>query len=350
MRKIYNIFIVIVIIVICVITFKPDIIKTFSSDDINEDINLDIKHIYLVVGESYKLEDKGNNVKVSCDSDIITITDTTIEAQKVGSADVVFSNASSKDTLTVEVTDLLIRPVIDNKKAYLKCKQYTEEEAQKLDDLLAYRIQMAGYNTRAGAVAAARFLALEFPYRIAYFYENGRLLTNGERRYVDGEGRYYHRGLYLDASKFNDLAASDAGPAIWGCPLYSHTTGIKSANGLDCSGYVSWALYNAGFDVGDAGAGISAKKTNDLDDLGEKVANKAENLERLKVGDLLSRYGHIGILIGYDTDHYYVAEALDNDLHVNTYTVDELLHSDWVYFLLLDNLYLEDGNLTNMWS
>ena len=30
-------------------------------------------------------------------------------------------------------------------------------------------------------------------------------------------------------------------------------------NGLDCSGFVTWSLYNSGLDVGDIGAGINDK-------------------------------------------------------------------------------------------
>ena len=68
------------------------------------------------------------------------------------------------------------------------------------------------------AVVAARFLTLELPYRIPYFYENGRVSDTGVH-FVDGEGRYYKKGLYLAESKKKDIIASWTGPAIWGCPL-----------------------------------------------------------------------------------------------------------------------------------
>lgn len=98
-------------------------------------------------------------------------------------------------------------------KGYLPCEEYTLEESKLLDEILAYRINEAGYGTRAGAVAAARFLTLEFPYRIAYYWETGRLNNTG-KDYVDGEGRYYHKGLYLHESKYADLEASALGPKI----------------------------------------------------------------------------------------------------------------------------------------
>lgn len=82
--------------------------------------------------------------------------------------------------------------------------------------------------------------------------------------FADGEGRYYHQGLYLTNSKKNSIIASVSGPCIWGCPLYNweddleygYVWGVKKPNGLDCSGFVSWILYNGGFDPGDNGFGV----------------------------------------------------------------------------------------------
>ena len=315
-------------------------------------ITLNRENIYLARDEEIQVEFTPEDVIwSSSDESIATVENGLITGKNPGTATITASKKKVEKSLTVTVTDLITLPKIDNKKAYLKCEQYTEEEAKLLDTLLEYRINEAGSNTRAGAVAAARFLALEFPYRIHYFYENGRLITAGGRSFVDGEGRYYHKGLYLSKDKYADLAKSAYGPKMWGCSMYSKVTNRKSPNGLDCSGYVSWALYNAGFDVGDGGAGINLDRDTDLDDLGEKLKITKDNLalKKVKVGDLLSMYGHIGILIGMDEEHYYIAESLTNDIHVLTMTESELLKSDWLQFILLDDVYKEDGNLTNMW-
>lgn len=315
-------------------------------------ITLNKENIYLARDEKVTVEFSPQDITwKSSDESIATVENGVITGKNPGTVTITASKKNVSETINVIVTDLITLPKIDNKKEYLKCEQYTEEEAKMLDTLLAYRISEAGENTRAGAVAAARFLALEFPYRIHYFYENGRLITAGGRAFVDGEGRYYHKGLYLSEDKYASLAKSAYGPKMWGCSLYSKITKQKSPNGLDCSGYVSWALYNAGFDVGDGGAGINLDRDTDLDDLGEKLKITKENLDskRVKVGDLLSMYGHIGILIGMDEEHYYIAESLTNDIHVLTMTESELLKSDWLQFILLDDVYKEDGNLTNMW-
>ena len=91
---------------------------------------------------------------------------------------------------------------------------------------------------------------------------------------------------------------------------------------------------------------------NYLDDLGEKLSINKDNLakKRVKVGDLVSAYGHIGILIGMDDKHYYIAESLEKDIHVLKMTESELIKSDWKWFVLMDDVYKEDGNLTNMWK
>ena len=58
------------------------------------------------------------------------------------------------------------------------------------------------------------------------------------------------------------------------------------------------------------------------------------------------------MLIGIEDNKYYIGEALDRgeyDMHVYSYTKEELLASELKYFVYLDNYYNDDGNLSNMW-
>ena len=58
------------------------------------------------------------------------------------------------------------------------------------------------------------------------------------------------------------------------------------------------------------------------------------------------------MLIGIEDGKYYIGEALDKgeyDMHVYSYTKEELIASHYTYFVYLDNYYKSDGNLTNMW-
>lgn len=293
-------------------------------------------------------------------NNVVLIKDSTFTTKNLGNTTLqaVYNNEVIGETQII-VTDVIV-PIpkeFDDKKEYLGCEVFTTEEATLLDEILAYRIEEAGYGTRAGAVAAARFLTLEFPYKISYRWESGRLNNTG-RHYVDGEGRYYHKGLYLDSSKYDDIEASLFGPAMWGCKMISYeddppyfTPGVKYPNGLDCSGFVTWSLYNGGFDVGDRGAG-ELESDGQLTDLGEfkKLSTSLINSGEIKVGDLFNFFGHIAILIGEEDDNYYVAESLNNykGVVIKTYSKKKIMNT-FKYVVLMDDVYLEDGNLTDMW-
>ena len=261
----------------------------------------------------------------------------------------------------VYVSPVITKPKVNTGKAYLTCNQFSTEDAALIDNILFDRIDEAGYKTRAGVVAAARFITLEFSYRVHYFYENGRLNNYSPYLHVDGEGRYYHRGMYLDSTKYSTLDQTGIfeGPAMWGCDLKNYTNwgpyvaGKKYPNGLDCSGFVSWALLNGGFNVGDIGAGANANH-NDLDDLGVKVTitNELMNSGKVKPGDLIGINGHMAILAGWDDKNYYIAESLNTTGGVVMTVVpkDKLVgKSMYKYIILMDSVYKEDGNLTTMW-
>ena len=292
--------------------------------------------------------------------DVIQINDNKFYSKNIGRTNIqaIFNNRVVANTEVI-VTDVIIsKPkTFDNNKKFLTCEVFSYEEAMLLDEILAYRIEQAGYGTRAGAVEAARFLTLEFPYRISYYWESGRLNNTG-KHYVDGEGRYYHKGLYLDSSKYDSIEASLFEPAMWGCKLMSYeddppnfVPGVKYPNGLDCSGFVTWSLLNGGFDVGDRGAGESPSE-GQLTDLGEfrLLTNELINSGNIKVGDLFNFWGHIAILIGQDDDNYYIAESLNNykGVVVKTYSKKKVKNT-FKYVVLMDDVYNGDGNLTNLW-
>lgn len=269
-----------------------------------------------------------------------------------------------KDKMEVVVTDLLTKPyATKERKTILPCNAFSEEEANILDKMLEFKIEKAGYQTRAGAVAAARFLTLEFPYRIPYFYENGRVpisatnKSNINTHVADGEGRYYKKGLYLSNSKKEGISASWRGPSIWGCNLvnlednrpYGYVPGRLMPNGLDCSGFITWTLKNSGFEPGDVGAGEDPLRDGQCTDLGEFVT-LVDNIDKIKAGDLLNWWGHIAMLIGVDNETYYVAESLSyiGGVRAMIYSKSELLNT-FKYTVLMDKYYKEDGNYTKYW-
>lgn len=295
----------------------------------------------------------------SSDNNIVSIDGATLVANGVGS--VTITEPTSGSSMIVEVTDIISFPTFSKtKKPIIPCNNYSEEEAKLLDDLLSYYVEKAGKGTRAGAVAAARFLTLQLKYRIPYFYENGRVNETGVNL-ADGEGRYYKEGLYLNRNKFEFIQYKYNGPAIWGCPLrnwdnnekFGFIAGNKMPNGLDCSGFVSWALKNGGFDPGDYGAGNTPGSKPQMTKLGEytRITNDIINNNLIKTGDLLNYSGHIAIIIGQDDSYFYVAESLP---HLGGVVATKYLKSKvkatFPYVVFMDSYYEKDGNLTDYWE
>ena len=297
--------------------------------------------IYLAVGESYVFE---SIVSYDAETQIIEVSDNTITGIHKGTVTVETDCISHE----VRVSDLYTVEQITEKE-YLPCDYYTAQENAYLDDVLAYLIDEAGYQTRAGAVEAARFLLLRFPFKLHYFYENGRLDDSDYA--VDGEGRYYHCGLYLSKEKTLEITDVLEGPACWGCTLYEDATGSYTDNGLDCSGFIAWVLYNAGYDCRDLGAGPSPG-IDDLSDLGEKTVIREAKISQIKVGDLVGSDGHIGIIIGMDGNNIFIGEAYwVKDLQVRVYSYEEFFNeSEWDYVIDMDDYYGSSGNCTKMWE
>lgn len=281
-----------------------------------------------------------------------------VTAKNIGSTTIELKIKDESRKILVIVTDLINKmpEKYDRNKSILPCNKYNEEQNNLLDKILKNRVEEAGFSTRAGVLAAARFLTLEFPYKIGYFSENGRANKNGYTNYVDGEGRYYHEGLYLHKSRFVNIKKSMYGPNIWGCPIYSYVSEGTRRNGFDCSGYIAWVLLNGGFNPGDIGAGISNVLT-DMTDLGEKksLTNSLNNNE-LKAGDLLSgpnlTGGHIAMVIGLKENKIYVTECLWGSIGygaiISTYS-KESLKNNFKWHIDMDSYYKEEGNYTEYW-
>lgn len=319
-----------------------------------------VKDVYMYLGMEYNLSSLNYyslNKEISYDSDssIINIDSNSVTALESGNALIKINNNNS---LNVYVIDAIGKPILNNKRPHLTCEQFNYNEAKVIDEALKAKVLAAGEATRGAVIAVARFINLEFRYKVPYFFENGRLNNYEPFKHVDGEGRYYHKGLYLDSSKYDDLDASLVGPAMWGCELQNFTNwgpyiaGKKYPNGFDCSGFVSWVLYNAGFDMGDIGAGVDDDHL-DFTDLGERVAitNNLLNSGRVKVGDLIGFNGHIAIIAGIDETNFYIAESLNttDGVVITVVNKDKLINSMYKYIVLMDNYYKEDGLYTNMW-
>lgn len=288
---------------------------------------------------------ENQDITFATDNNCVEIKDNIITAKKDGEANVYACYGNTKNKLlTITSTSLICTrsKEFDETKPFLSCEQYTNEENKIVDDILEYKINKAGYLTRAGVVEAMRFITLDLPYRVNYFYENGRLPS------IDGQGRYYHKGLYLSSGKYDNLIESE-NKGTWGCKIYSYPAKENMENGLDCSGLVGWALFNAGFDPNDIKGSDLLLTLGDLHNSQEAIDSG-----KVKVGDFVHNNeatSHIGMIIGIDDDYYYVAQAIwykPEGVIISKYTKKQMV-KHWLQIVLLDDYYKADGNLTNMW-
>ena len=145
-----------------------------------ESVKITSGKVYLAVGGheklTYETEYKGvineEVVLKSEDESIATIDeDNVIHAVGLGETKITATFGEKTDSIDVLVTNLIVLAPreFDVYKPYVSCGYYTKEENDLLDEILASRVEKAGWHTRAGVVEAARFLALEFPFRINYF-------------------------------------------------------------------------------------------------------------------------------------------------------------------------------------
>lgn len=386
-------------------TPENNLIPTFESKDKDYNYSTTIDELdtyYLALGGKKTLEitfntnkDYDNTINWEiADKTIISIDENNcIRGLKVGTTNLTgkLKNGFER-TYKIMVTDIIVPPTVNHKKTALPCGKYTKEEADLLDKILASRVKEGGEGSRGGVLAAARFITLEFPYLIKYFNENGRLPYTSDsgkevsiKTPVDGEGRYYHKGLYLHESKFETLyknpttglAYTKQGPAIWGCPLYDEFVKRYKANGLTCSGFVTWAMYNGGYDVGDLGAGTLGYE-KELYKIGphQEITRKYIDGKTYKVGDYIARQGHAAIIIGIDDNAIYVAEELprvsigaggsSGNLDLNVYIYGKydnqtplpghnkkgiLVDGNLTFVIEMSNIYPNgDGWTTDMWE
>ena len=94
---------------------------------------------------------------------------------------VVFKD-NQKYIVNCKITDKLVyhfKYDISNTKPFMKCNTYTAQDKARLDAKLAQAVNEAGRGSRAGVVAAARFLVGGLDYKVPYeggvYYNKGGL-------------------------------------------------------------------------------------------------------------------------------------------------------------------------------
>jgi cell wall-associated NlpC family hydrolase len=180
-------------------------------------------------------------------------------------------------------------------------------------------VDEAGYGTRAGVVAAARFLVGGLDYKVRYL---------GPKAVNPLLGSYSKEGLNIGQSN------------AWGCRVSGWI------QGMDCTNFVSWAF---------AQNGITTFPYNTNHQPVRDV------IDKVQVGDLLYtpcvlntcknnyRLDHVGIIIGIDDNYIYVAEQTAWGTRVNKKDKHNLPKNGEEFSLVHFYNYSSDGNLTSMW-
>ncbi len=198
MKKAFLIISIIIFIISCFIAYdvinrKEEIhfIPTITEiDDGVKSIKFKVDTFYLAIGESeklnYDIESSKDDYKLTWSSeneDIVAISDGKIIGVNLGTSVVTLKSESGKKAeVSVTVTDLIRKPELDDKKKFLPCHAYTEEEAHIIDEALRTRVLNKGEGTRAALIETIRFMTLSFKYKVSYFYENGRMHESGVRK------------------------------------------------------------------------------------------------------------------------------------------------------------------------
>ncbi len=183
---------------------------------------------------------------------------------------------------------------------------------QEYNQTISNNVNKNGYGTRAGVVAAAVTLigelsnkyGLKFPYFWGGGHEGMSTLANGN----------------------------------WGsnsCYTYANNQSYNYC-GLDCSGFVSWALYNGGFKVSPRLAGSFAQLN------GAQRVSLSDSAV-LEAGDILDHEGHVILVVGVTKDGYRCAEAAGNQVGVIFSTRPFNLSGYWG--VKMDGFYSNSANV-----
>ncbi len=137
---------------------------------------------------------------------------------------------------------------------------------------------------RSRTVAAALFLTTQLP-KLPYFYGGGHEISFDE--FV---------GLNPKWGKIDSIVYDSE----------DQNTGEKYPYSYDCSGFVTWAMINAGYKFNNF---LECPTSSELRDMGETRELKGIDLSRVKAGDLAWMEGHIGLVVGVDVENKEVKIA-----------------------------------------
>ena len=155
---------------------------------------------------------------------------------------------------------------------------------------IAEIIRTNGSRTRATATALGRYLSTEIGVKIPYFWAGGHW--------------HYSWDGHDDTEQFKGVSP------MWGCVIKNMRPYMGNdmlPAGIDCTGFVAWILFNAGFKKSEIG---SFSGSTWLTRLGGKklgVVDFKGSTGKIKAGDIVWRTGHMGFIIDVDGETVTIA-------------------------------------------
>lgn len=189
--------------------------------------------------------------------------------------------------------------------------------------VLRYRIDLSGgLGTRDAVVAAASYLSEEE--NIPYFWG----------------GKYSMVGVNAEWNTQKPIPSSGSDIQF---------EGVEWPYGLDCSGFVSWAIINGGFKMEVSYTGAYLDYINP-----DVYIFNTQNLKsgKIKAGDLLYRNGHIAIITELDLENGIIKVAEEKGAEygmvVTNTTIEEFVKkSNFSDIYSMEDYYNNQDNLLN---
>ena len=207
-----------------------------------------------------------------------------------------FNDRSSAKKVQVEVKDIVgniakasceieEQLVISNPSNLIACNGDRTTYNNEIKRIVAQN----GQRTRKTATALAMYISNQIDVKIPYFWAGGHWHYSW-----DGED---------DPEMFRGFSPT------WGCELRNMKDGRMLPAGFDCTGFIAWVLFNAGFTKDEIGSWSGASALSRIGDKKLPVIDFAGSTGRIQAGDIVWRTGHMGFVIDVDGSTVTIAHA-----------------------------------------
>ena len=201
-------------------------------------------------------------------------------------------------------------------------------------------VRTAGYKSREGVTGAAIYLSSHIDVHIPYFWSGGH---------------FHSYSGYLD--KGDNLIGV---PNKWGCDVKmefggtdKQKNGVSYPFGMDCSGFVAWAIFNGGYYTGDASQTIhistGSNPPTSVGGISVSTIKPSNAKGKIKPGDIAHKSGHVGMVIEVNDSGFTVAEEMGYSYGL-VVTKHSYSNSRFTNIVLMDNFYQNYQKDKTLWS